>query len=163
MDGFDVASPDGAVRSADVVVTATGHERVVGYELIEMMRDGVLLANAGHTDAEIDVVRLEREAPGTLLAPSLHAHRLPGGRTVFLLAKGRIANLATAGGSGNPIEAMDLGLTLQARSLAALATSGGEFRPGPQPVPRLINHQTATAMLESMHQTPVPILKDYDR
>ena len=143
-----------AVRSADVVITATGRERVVGYELIETMPDGALLANAGHTDAEIDVLRLEREAPGELVAPSLYAHELPGGRTVFLLAKGRIVNLAAAGGIGNPIEAMDLGLTLQARSLAALATSSGDFRPGPQPVPRLINDQTATAMLESMGQTP---------
>ena len=154
MDGFDVASADGAVRGADVVVTATGRERVVGYELIRTMRDGVLLANAGHADAEIDVVRLEREAPGKPLAPSLYAHELPTGRTVFLLAKGRIVNLAAAGSSGNPIEAMDLGLTLQARSLAALADSSGDFPPGPQPVPRLINEQTATAMLESMGQTP---------
>ena len=154
MDGFDVAGPAGAVRSADVIITATGRERVVGYELIETMPDGVLLANAGHMDAEIDVLRLEREAPGTRLAPSLYAHELPGGRTVFLLAKGRIVNLAAAGGSGNPIEAMDLGLTLQARSLAALATSRSDFPPGPQPVPRRINEQTATAMLESMGQTP---------
>ena len=61
MDGFDVDGADEAVRTADVVITATGRERVVGYELIETMRDGVLLANAGHTDAEIDVLRLERE------------------------------------------------------------------------------------------------------
>jgi len=162
MDGFDVADPDGAVRIADVVVTATGRERVVGYELIEMMPDGALLANAGHTDAEIDVVRLEREAPGARLAPSIDAHQLPDGRTVFLLAKGRIANLATAGSSGNPIEAMDLGLTLQARSLAALATSGSDFRPGPQPVPHRINDRTATAMLESMGQTPVSLHEDSD-
>ena len=154
MDGFDVAGPAGAVRSADVVITATGRERVVGYKLIEMMPDGGILANAGHTDAEIDVRRLERKAPGKLIAPSLHAHELPGGRTVFLLAKGRIANLAAVGGIGNPIEAMDLGLTLQARSLAALATSDFEFCPGPQPVPRLINDQTATGMLKSMGQTP---------
>ncbi|MYC85218.1 MAG: adenosylhomocysteinase [Acidimicrobiia bacterium] len=154
MDGFDAAALDRAVRTADVVITATGRERVVGYELIEAMPDGALLANAGHTDAEIDVLRLELEAPGELVAPSLHAHELPGGRTVFLLAKGRIVNLAAAGGTGNPIEAMDLGLTLQARSLAALATSGGDFRPGPQPVPRLINDRTAIAMLESMGQAP---------
>ena len=153
MDGFDVAGPAGAVRSADVVITATGRERVVGYELIEMMPDGAVLANAGHTDAEIDVRRLERKAPGKLIAPSLHAHELPAGRTVFLLAKGRIANLAAVGGIGNPVEAMDLGLTLQARSLAALATSDNDFCPGPQPVPRLINDQTATAMLKSMGQT----------
>ena len=162
MDGFDVASPEGAAGSAHVVVTATGRERVVGYELIETMRDGVLLANAGHTDAEIDVLRLEREAPGTLLAPSLYAHELPDGRTVFLLAEGRIVNLAAAGSTGNPIEAMDLGLTLQVRSLAALATSGSEFRAGPQPVPRQINHRTATAMLESMGQTPALRLERSD-
>ena len=154
MDGFDVAGADEAVRTADVVITATGRERVVSYELMETMRDGALLANAGHTDAEIDVLRLEREAPSQVVAPSLDAHELPGGRTVFLLAQGRIVNLAAAGGIGNPIEAMDLGLTLQARSLAALATSGSEFRPGPQPVPRLINEQTATSMLESMRQAP---------
>ena len=162
MDGFDVAGPDVAARTADVVITATGRERVVGYELIETMRDGVLLANAGHTDAEIDVVRLERESPGKLLAPSLYSHRLPGGRTVFLLAKGRIVNLAAAGGIGNPIEAMDLGLTLQARSLATLATSGSEFRPGPQAVPQMINDQIATAMLETMGQTPAPAVQESD-
>lgn len=154
MDGFDVDTPEGAVGSADVVITATGRERVVPYELIDTMPDSVLLANAGHTDAEIDVVRLEREAPGELVSPSLYAHELAGGRTVFLLAKGRIVNLAAAGGIGNPIEAMDLGLTLQARSLAALANSAGDYQPGPQPVPRPINEQTATAMLESMGQTP---------
>lgn len=160
MDGFDVGDPEGAARSAQIVVTATGREGVVGYELIETMRDGVLLVNAGHTDDEIDVLRLEREAPGSSLAPSLHVHRLSDGRSVFLLAKGRIANLATAGSSGNPIEAMDLGLTLQALSLAALATSASKFRPGPQPVPRKINDRTATAMLESMNQTPTSLAED---
>ena len=88
MDGFDVAGSEKAARTADVVITATGRERVVGYELIETMPDGVLLANAGHTDAEIEVLRLEQEAPGEMVAPSLDAHQLPGGRTVFLLAQG---------------------------------------------------------------------------
>jgi adenosylhomocysteinase len=154
MDGFDVSDAPGSARSADVVITATGRERVVGYELIEVMPDGVVLANAGHTDAEIDVGRLEREAPGKPIAPSLQAHELPGGRTVFVLAGGRIVNLAAAGGIGNPIEAMDLGLTLQALSLAALVTPGIDFSPGPQPVPSLINDRTATAMLRSMGQVP---------
>ena len=154
MDGFDVSDAAGAARNADVVITATGRERVVGYELIAVMPNGTVLANAGHTDAEIDVRRLEQAAPGKLVSPSLHAHELPGGRTVFVLARGRIVNLAAVGGIGNPIEAMDLGLTLQARSLAALATPASEFRPGPQPVPRLINDQIATAMLRSMGQVP---------
>lgn len=152
MDGFDVAGAVEAARSADVVVTATGRDRVVGYELIELMPDGVVLANAGHTDTEIDVGRLDREAPAKLIAPSLRAHELPGGRTVFVLAGGRIVNLAAAGGIGNPIEAMDLGLTLQALSLAALVDSDVDLCSGPQPVPRPINDRTATAMLRSMGQ-----------
>lgn len=154
MDGFDVNAAAGAVVGADVVITATGRERVVGYELIEMMPDGVVLANAGHTDTEIDVGRLESEAPGKLIAPSLHAHELPAGRTVFVLAGGRIVNLAAVGGLGNPIEAMDLGLTLQALSLAALVTPGIDLCPGPQAVPRLINDRVASAMLRSMGQLP---------
>ena len=154
MDGFDVADAAGAARRADVVITATGRDRVVGYELIEGMPDGAVLANAGHTDTEIDVGRLEREAPGELIAPSLYAHELPGGRTVFVLARGRIVNLAAVGGIGNPIEAMDLGLTLQALSLAALVTPGTDLCPGPQSVPGVINDRVATAMLRSMGQVP---------
>lgn len=154
MDGFDVTDATRAAMDAEVVITATGRERVVDYELIEVMPDGAVLANAGHADTEIDMGRLEREAPGKLIAPSLHAHELPGGRTVFLLAGGRIVNLAAAGGIGNPIEAMDLGLTLQALSLAALVTSGTDLCPGPQPVPGVINERVATAMLRSMGQVP---------
>ena len=154
MDGFDVTDATGAARSGDMVITATGRERVVGYELIEVMPDGAVLANAGHTDTEIDVGRLEREAPGQLIAPSLYAHELPGGRTVFVLARGRIVNLAAVGGIGNPIEAMDLGLTLQALSLAALVTPGTDLCPGPQSVPGVINDRVATAMLRSMGQVP---------
>ncbi len=152
MDGYDVAAASTGVRNADIVITATGRDRVVDYPLIELMRDGVIIANAGHTDTEIDVARLESEAPGRPVSPSLEAHDLPDGRTVFLLAEGRIVNLAAVGGLGNPIEAMDLGLALQARALAAVADPDFDLLPGPQPVPESINDRTAAAMLRSMGQ-----------
>ena len=152
MDGFDVAEAVDACVSADVVITATGREGVVSYDLIAQMPDGVLLANAGHVETEIDIRRLEQEAPGAEMAPSLKQHDLPNGRSVFALAEGRIVNLAAEGGIGNPIEAMDLGLTLQARSLATLIDPAFPLDPGPQPVPDTVNTSIATAMLKAMRQ-----------
>jgi len=152
MDGFDVASAVDACRSADIVVTATGKADVVSLDLIAQMPDGVLLANAGHVETEIDIRRLECEAPGIELAPSLKRHDLPNDRSVFALADGRIVNLAAEGGIGNPIEAMDLGLALQARSLAALVDPTFDLHPGPQPVPDSVNTTIATAMLKAMGQ-----------
>ena len=152
MDGFDVAEPSVASTTAEVVITATGRPGVVDYPAIEQMPDGVLLANAGHVDTEIDIRQLEQQAPGAELSPSLKRHDLSNGKSVFSIAEGRIVNLAAFGGIGNPIEAMDLGLTLQARSLAALVDPGYDLSPGPQPVPDTVNARVATAMLYSMGQ-----------
>ena len=152
MDGFDVAEPSVASTTAEVVITATGRPGVVDYPAIEQMPDGVLLANAGHVDTEIDIRQLEQQAPGAELSPSLKCHDLSNGKSVFSIAEGRIVNLAAFGSIGNPIEAMDLGLTLQARSLAALVDPGYDLSPGPQPVPDTVNVRVATAMLYSMGQ-----------
>ena len=152
MDGFDVGPAEGAASTADIVVTATGRPGVVPLSLIEGMHDGALLANAGHVNTEIDVASLESSAPGSEVAPSLKRHDLASGRSVFLVAEGRMVNLAAVGGIGNPIEAMDLGLALQARSLAALLDPSVDLDAGPQPVPTAINNHVATAMLASMGQ-----------
>ena len=152
MDGFEVAEHSVAPARAEVVITATGRPGVVDYTAIEQMPDGVLLANAGHVDTEIDIRRLEHQAPGAELSPSLKRHELPNGKSAFCIAEGRIVNLAAHGGIGNPIEAMDLGLTLQARSLAALVDPSYDLSPGPQPVPDTVNTRIATAMLHSMGQ-----------
>ncbi|MGI9594833.1 MAG: adenosylhomocysteinase [Acidimicrobiales bacterium] len=152
MDGFDVADPSWTPAIADVVITATGRADVVDYTTIEQLPDGVVLANAGHVDTEIDISHLEQQAPGIELAPSLKRHDLPNGRSVFCVAEGRIVNLAAHGGIGNPIEAMDLGLTLQARSFAALIDPAYDLGPGPQAVPDAVNNLVATAVLHSMGQ-----------
>ncbi len=155
MDGFDVADPLVAPTTAEVVITATGRPGVVDGDTIDRLPDGVVLANAGHIDTEIDVRRLEQRAPGVELSPSLRRHEFPDGRSVFCIAEGKIVNLAAHGGLGNPIEAMDLGLTLQARSLAALVDRGSDLTSGPQPVPDAVNNRIATAMLHNMGQLGV--------
>ncbi len=160
MDGFDVADASHVPVDANVVITATGRAGVVDFASIQQLRDGVLLANAGHIDTEIDVEALEQSASGVELTPSLTRHELPNGKTVFCIADGKIVNLAAYGGIGNPIEAMDLGLTLQARSLAALVAPDCGLEAGPQPVPATVNDQVATAMLRSMGQSFRPVDAD---
>jgi adenosylhomocysteinase len=159
MDGFDVADSSQIPVDAEIVITATGRPGAVNAATIEQLRDGVLLANAGHIDTEIAVAGLEQIAPGIELSPSLKRHELPSGKTVFCIADGKIVNLAAHGGIGNPIEAMDLGLTLQARSLATLVAPDHAVEPGPQPVPAVVNALVATSMLKSMGQ---PFATDTD-
>jgi adenosylhomocysteinase len=152
MDGFDVQHAEEACSTADVVITATGRPAVVSHELIESMPDGVLLANAGHVGNEIEVDRLAPPTAGSELMPSLTRHELPNGRSVFVLAAGKMVNLAVPGSMGNSIESMDLGFTLQARSLAALIDPAFQLVNGPQPVPTEINNRIATATLRTMGQ-----------
>ncbi|WP_308036542.1 hypothetical protein [Actinoplanes sp. DH11] len=112
---------------------ATGRPGVLGPELISRLRDGVVLAGVGHRGDEVDPALLGEPVPGT------ETYLRPDGRRVIVLAGGRMINLVAAG--GNPIEAMDLGLTLQAASLAAVAT--GTAAPGVQPVPDAIDRDVA--------------------
>lgn len=151
-DGFDVRGAEDACTTADVVVTATGRSSVVTRELIDVMPDGVLLANAGHVKTEIDIESLTRSIEPVAVAPSLERYELPNGGSAFVIAKGKMVNLAAAGSIGNSIESMDLGFALQARSLAALIDDRLDLDVGPQPVPDEINTRVATAMLRSMGQ-----------
>ncbi|MGI9647925.1 MAG: adenosylhomocysteinase [Acidimicrobiia bacterium] len=152
MDGFDVRHAENACETAEVVITATGRPAVVPYELIETMPDGVLLANADHVGNEIAVEQLPPPGDGGELMPSLTRHKLSDERSVFVLAGGQMVNLAVPGSMGNSIESMDLGFTLQARSMAALIDPSFQLDNGPQPVPAEINNRIATAILENMGQ-----------
>ncbi len=150
MDGFDTDSAEGACSRASFVITATGRDGVVPFALIETMPDGVILANAGHVDTEIDLPGLEHQAEPVAMGPSIERYDVADGRSVFVIAEGKIVNLAADGGKGNPIEAMDLGLTLQALSLEQLALLANRLESGPQPIPDAINAEVAEAMLRAM-------------
>jgi adenosylhomocysteinase len=151
LDGFQVGEVIELIRAADVVVTATGVDHVVGAVALSVAPDGVLLGNAGHFDREIDVPALDAATAERIpLGDALDRHVLRNGRTIDLIARGRMLNLAGRQPKGNSIESMDLGFATQARSLERVATRHHELPPGAQPVPDDINRSLARAFVAGM-------------
>ena len=122
MDGYRVASLGNALPDADVVLTATGLIEAIGAEAFPHLKDGVLLANAGHHDREIDVPALAAEADEVIDARPKVKTYLLGDRRVNVLVDGALVNIA--GLDGNPIEIMDLSFSVQALSAHLLAAGG---------------------------------------
>ncbi len=148
MDGFRVMPMLRAAEEGDVFVTATGCRDVIRREHFERMKDGAILANAGHFDVEIskpDLLALSVRHEE--IKPNVEAFELADGRTLYLLAQGRLVNLAA--GDGHPIEIMDLSFALQALSLEHLAKHHRELGPGVHPVPEAIDRQVARMALEA--------------
>jgi adenosylhomocysteinase len=149
LDGMLVTDIDGALASAEVFFTATGRPDVITGEHIAKLPDGAILANTGHFSWEIDIAELKRQAQTSeSLSTDIELFTFSDGRHVALLAGGEMLNLA--GGGGNPIETMDLGLALQAQSLRHLAEYYREMPAGAQPVPHDINQRVASAMVEEL-------------
>lgn len=148
-DGMRVMDLRGALGRAEVVVTATASAGVVGRDELTALPDGAMLANAGHFASEIDVPALEGLAVSRrALTRDVLEYTLADGRRIRLLGGGEMLNLTAA--SGNPIQVMDAGYSLQALSLRALALAPGDFVPGPQPVPAAIDQEVALAMLQTL-------------
>ena len=122
MDGYRVAALTTALPDADVVLTATGLIEAIGADALPYLKDGVLLANAGHHDREIDVPALAAEADEVIDARPKVKTYLLGDRRVNVLVDGALVNIA--GLDGNPIEIMDLSFSVQALSAHLLASGG---------------------------------------
>jgi adenosylhomocysteinase len=122
MDGFRVAPLARALPDADVVITATGLVEAVGAESFPQLKDGVVLANAGHHDREIDVPALAAQADEVVEAREYVKTYLLGDRRVHVLVDGALVNIA--GLDGNPIEIMDLSFSVQALAVHLFATRG---------------------------------------
>ena len=148
-DGMSVTTLMRAVARADVVFTVTGRPGIIRRDDFLELRDGAMLANVGHFGTEIDVPALEALAlESERVAAHVIAYRLPNGRAVRLLGRGEMLNLAAA--SGHQIQIMDLGFSLQALSVAALARSPGTFVAGYQPVPEAVNRRVAEEALRTL-------------
>ena len=148
LDGMDVASMDEAITDADFLVTVTGCASVVRPEHFAKAKDGIVVANAGHFDVELDL-----ESLGAI-SSQVHKVRdhvtryiLEDGRKVDVLADGRLVNLAA--GQGHPVEIMDMSFALQALSVAHIVRNKGKLAPGVHPVPRELDQQVAWAALAS--------------
>jgi adenosylhomocysteinase len=136
-----------AVPLGEVFITATGSIDVIGAEHIAMMRDGAILANAGHFDVEIDVRALAGLAAEVRrdVRPHVDVYELDDGRTLLLLAEGRVVNLVAA--EGHPPEVMDLAFGIEALALAWLAGNAGKLPADVHDVPAGIDAEAARLVL----------------
>ncbi len=142
MDGFIAMKMDDAASLGDIFVTATGNKDVITRSHFLMMKDGAILANAGHFDIEVSVADLEAMCcEHRDMKPGIEAYKLKNGREVFLLAKGRLVNLVN--GDGHPIEIMDLSFSIQLESALYLIKQKGKLSHGVQPVPENIDQKIA--------------------
>jgi adenosylhomocysteinase len=158
MRGFRVMPMTAAAALGQVFVTATGSRDVIGPEHMAVMRDGAILANAGHFDVEVDVRGLAGLSVAVHPAVRPHAdeYLLADGRRLILLAEGRVVNLVAA--EGNPAAVMDVSFGVQALALAWLATTPGDGQaagteglpPGVHEVPAEIDAQVAALALASL-------------
>ncbi len=170
MQGFRVLPMAEAAPLGQLFITATGSRDVIGAAHMAAMRDGAILANAGHFDVEVDVRELAELAAAVRPAVRPHAdeYLLADGRRLILLAEGRVVNLVAA--EGNPAAVMDLSFAVQALALAWLAGREGQggdkpgLAPGVHEVPAEIDAQIATLALASLGteiDALTPVQKEY--
>ena len=148
LDGFRVMPMAEAAKIGDIFVTSTGDINVVDGHHMAAMKDGAIMANSGHFNVEINLPALEEMSTGKRrLRPSLDEYTLKDGRRLYLLAEGRLVNLAAA--EGHPSEVMDMSFADQ--SLVAEWIWGEEkMEPRVYEVPRRIDETVAKLKLEGM-------------
>lgn len=149
MDGHAVVPMAEAAAHGDYFITVTGNYGVVREEHFNLMKDGAILANAGHFDVEVDVAALKAAARATRPGRSAEVvgYEMADGRVLWLLADGRLVNLAA--GDGHPAEIMDLTFALQALSLEDLLKN--RRRAGVYPVNPEVDAWVARIRLEALN------------
>ena len=145
MDGFEVMTMDKAAITGDLFITATGCADVITEHHFMTLKDGAILCNAGHFNVEVDVAWLEKNAKKQEQKPNIMGYALKNGKTVFVLAEGRLVNLAS--GDGHPVEIMDMSFAIQALSAQYLAQNHKSLEIGVIPVPEEIDFDVARKKL----------------
>jgi len=149
MDGFDVMPLRDACHIGDVFITVTGDINVINREHFAAMKDGAILANSGHFDVEIHVRALRETASSVrTVRPMVEEFVMPDGRRLYLLAEGRLVNLAAA--EGHPASVMDMSFANQALSVEHLARNHGGLAPDVYPVPATIDEAVGRLKLQAM-------------
>jgi adenosylhomocysteinase len=149
MAGYEVMPSLEAAERGDVFVTVTGSRRVLRGEHFARMKDGALLANAGHFDVELDLDELRELATGGVreVRPLVEQYQLDG-RRLNLLAHGRVVNLAAA--EGHPAAVMDVSFALQALCVEELVSRGAQMTPGVCQVPESIDQEVGRLKLAAL-------------
>ncbi len=149
MDSFQVLPSLKAASVGDIFITATGDLHVFSRPHFQRMKDGVILANAGHFNVEVDVEALEKMSrTKRRVRPSVVEYTLKNGKRIYLLAEGRLVNLAAA--EGHPASVMDMSFANQALSCLYLIRSASSLKPQVYPVPESIDRQVAQWKLQSL-------------
>ena len=149
MDGYRVMTIAEASRSGDIFITLTGDVNVIDRAHLEAMKDGAIIANSGHFNDEINLKAMEELAEARReIRPFVEEFKLADGRKLFLLAEGRLINLAAA--EGHPASVMDMSFANQALSLEHLAIQEQRLPVGVYTVPREIDEEVARLKLASM-------------
>jgi adenosylhomocysteinase len=161
-EGYEVMNSMQAAEVGDVFLTGTGNLKVLGKEHLERMKDGVLLANAGHYDHEFDLAALREMAVETReVRENVTEYELSDGRRLHVLARGRLVNIAA--GDGHPVEIMDLTFAVQALSVHHLAKNAANMQPGLRSIPDEIDQYVARAKLASLGVEPEQLTEEQIR
>ncbi len=149
MEGYRVMPAAEAARIGDIFITVTGNRSVLRKEHFALMKDGAVLANSGHFNVEIDIPALSDLAASTReVREFVQEYRMADGRRLYLLAEGRLLNLAAA--EGHPAAVMDMSFANQALSAEYLAKQGRSLAPNVYSVPVEIDQSVARLKLEAM-------------
>ena len=152
MEGYRVMTMDEACKVGDIFLTATGGREIITSSHFSKMKDGAILANSGHYDVEIDVKALKRMARKTKIArQNVEEYELTNGRRVYLIAEGRLVNLAAA--DGHPAEVMDMSFANQALAAEYLVKNQGKLERKVYQVPLEIDKAVASLWLETHGMT----------
>lgn len=149
MEGYEVMPLANAAMEGDIFITVTGNRGVIRREHFETMKDGAVLGNSGHFNVEIDIPTLEDLAASTReVRPFVQEYRMRDGRRLYLLAEGRLLNLAAA--EGHPAAVMDMSFANQALVVEYLAAQAKTLAPAVYTVPTDIDQSVARLKLDAM-------------
>lgn len=149
MDGFQVMSMKEAAPLGDFFITVTGNINVIRGEHLKLMKDGAILANAGHFDVEVSKPDLDKLSKSKrVLKNNIEEYLFKNGKRLYLLAEGRLVNLAA--GDGHPAEVMDLSFSLQALSLMYVIQNRKKLKPAVYNVPAEVDNKVAMLRLKAL-------------
>ncbi len=148
MDGYQVMPMADAAKVGDILVSATGNKHVISAKTLLSMKDGAIVANSGHFDVEIDMAGLEKlKKAKRKIRNFLDEYTLPNGRKIYILAEGRLVNLAAA--EGHPAEVMDMSFANQALAAEFLLQNKGKLQNKVYTLPRKLDVTVAKLKLEA--------------
>ena len=149
MDGYRVLNVSEAASQGDIFVTVTGNKHVLSGQHFELMKDGAILANAGHFNVELDLGTLGAMASSRReVRHEVEEFVLPGDRRIYVLAEGRLVNLAAA--EGHPAAVMDMSFANQALASEFLLQNRGKLANDVHALPKEVDREIATLKLEAM-------------